>query len=260
MKSRHPAGSFCWFELGTTDQNGAKAFYGALFDWTADDTPMDEGTVYTIFKLAGEDVGAAFTLPEVVLGGGARPHWLPYVAVDNVDASLEQAASLGATVLQAGLDVGDFGRMGTLQDPTGAVLAVWEARSHAGVGAATGPGTAGWVELSSPDQAAAGAFYSALFGWEMTTGKDHKPAAAGDYFHILHNGKLIGGVVPSEHRDPTSPARWVVYFSAASCEKATAQAVSLGARPLVDTISIGADGVISVIADPQDAVFAIHQS
>ena len=36
----HKPGSFCWLELGTTDQNAAKKFYGALFGWTPEDTPM----------------------------------------------------------------------------------------------------------------------------------------------------------------------------------------------------------------------------
>jgi predicted enzyme related to lactoylglutathione lyase len=30
----HAPGAFCWVELGTTDQNAAKEFYGKLFGWT----------------------------------------------------------------------------------------------------------------------------------------------------------------------------------------------------------------------------------
>ena len=40
---KYPAGSFCWIELGTTDQNAAKAFYGSLFGWTVNDFPMGLG-------------------------------------------------------------------------------------------------------------------------------------------------------------------------------------------------------------------------
>lgn len=259
MPQPHPPGTFCWFELGTTDQSSAKLFYGALFGWTAEDSPMGEGHVYTIFKLNGRDVGAAYTLMPNLIKQGVGPHWLPYVAVESVDQSLQRAASLGGTVLQAGFDVGDFGRMGTLQDPTGAVLAVWEAKSHAGVGATSGAGAAVWVELSSPDQDAAMNFYTQLFGWTMTAGKSGLPPAPGDYAHILCGDRMIGGVVPSSHRDPATPPHWVTYFSVPDCERYTARAVSLGARPLVDTMSIGDDGWISNLADPQGAVFAIHQ-
>lgn len=259
MNPRHPAGTFCWFELGTTDQTSAKLFYGALFGWGSDDTPMGDGASYTIFRMAGADVAAAFTLQDAMVKQGVTPNWLAYVAVDSADDALARATALGGTVLQAGFDVGDFGRMGTIQDPTGAVLAVWEARSHAGVGMTSGTGTAGWVELSSPDQERASNFYTELFGWQMTAGKDHTPAVAGEYFHILHGGRLIGGVVPASHRDPATPPHWLVYFSVPNCERYTAKAVALGARPLVDTMSIGADGWVSVLADPQGAVFAVHQ-
>ena len=39
-------GSFCWFELATSDQNAAKSFYSNLFGWVINDVPMGqyEGT------------------------------------------------------------------------------------------------------------------------------------------------------------------------------------------------------------------------
>jgi predicted enzyme related to lactoylglutathione lyase len=48
---KHPAGSFCWIELHTTDQNAAKSFYGSLFGWEAHDNPMGPNDFYTEFKL-----------------------------------------------------------------------------------------------------------------------------------------------------------------------------------------------------------------
>ena len=59
---KHTPGSFCWIELGTTDQNAAKNFYGKLFGWEANDMPMGPNGVYTIFKLAGRDAAAGATL------------------------------------------------------------------------------------------------------------------------------------------------------------------------------------------------------
>ena len=37
---KHPAGNFCWFELGTSDQAGAKEFYTQLFGWNFEDQPL----------------------------------------------------------------------------------------------------------------------------------------------------------------------------------------------------------------------------
>ena len=53
-----PTGSFCWFELATTDQAAAKSFYTALFSWTVDDSPIGADEFYSMFKLGGKDTGA----------------------------------------------------------------------------------------------------------------------------------------------------------------------------------------------------------
>ena len=60
-------GAFCWYELGTTDPDGAKAFYGPLFGWSPVDIPMgpDLGA-YTIFRLDGRVVFELKALPESV--------------------------------------------------------------------------------------------------------------------------------------------------------------------------------------------------
>lgn len=58
----HKPGSFCWVELGTSDQQAAKHFYGQLFGWSAVDMPMGPDEFYTMFKLNGRDVAAAYKL------------------------------------------------------------------------------------------------------------------------------------------------------------------------------------------------------
>ena len=59
---RHPAGAFCWVELGTTDVDAAKSFYGGLFGWTPEDMPMGPDQNYTMLKLAGLELGAMYAL------------------------------------------------------------------------------------------------------------------------------------------------------------------------------------------------------
>ncbi len=56
--TQHAPGTFCWPELGTTDQAGAKAFYTSLFGWTFKDSPMGPDEIYTIFQLDGRDCAA----------------------------------------------------------------------------------------------------------------------------------------------------------------------------------------------------------
>src|SRR5262249_56063981 len=80
---KHASGNFCWFELGTSDQNAAKEFYVGLFGWGFKDSPLppEMGGVYTTLTKDGKDVGALYQLgPQME---GVPPHWMPYVAVPS---------------------------------------------------------------------------------------------------------------------------------------------------------------------------------
>src|SRR5436190_529780 len=130
----HVPGSFCWFELATTDQAAAKRFYGSLFGWSSNDFPMGPDGVYTMFQLNRQDVGAAYTLKREQQSQGIPPHWMLYIAVDNADKTGTQAAEVGGKLCAPAFDVVDVGRMAVISDPTGAVFAVWQAKKHKGVG------------------------------------------------------------------------------------------------------------------------------
>src|SRR5437588_732659 len=127
---KHPAGSFCWIELGTTDQNGAKSFYGTVFGWAVNDFPMGPNESYTMFQLDGRDAAACYTLRPDQKEHGVPSHWMIYVSVDDADKTVSRATELGGKVLAGPFDVFDFGRMAVIQDPTGATFSVWQPKSH----------------------------------------------------------------------------------------------------------------------------------
>jgi predicted enzyme related to lactoylglutathione lyase len=115
-------GVFSWNELMTTDVAAAKAFYGALFGWTAQDMPMESADrAYTMLKLGDKEVGGLMAIPPQAQG--CPPHWGCYVTVADADASARKAESLGAKILVPPTDIPGVGRFFVLQDPQGAVLA-----------------------------------------------------------------------------------------------------------------------------------------
>ena len=73
-------GTFSWTDLSTPDAEASKAFYGGLFGWTFEDSPIPEGGVYVMAKLGGRSVGAMFESSE------RHPAWASYVTVDDADA------------------------------------------------------------------------------------------------------------------------------------------------------------------------------
>jgi uncharacterized protein len=255
---KHKPGSFCWIELTTTDQIAAKAFYSSLFGWQVNDIPMGPDGVYTIFKLQGGDVSAACTLRPDQRSQGVPPHWMIYIAVDGADASATRAAQVGGKVLAPAFDVMDVGRMAVLQDPTGATFCVWQAKRSIGITVTGVDGTLCWADLSTPDQARSGKFYSDLFGWKLTGDTDDDPPSG--YVHIQNGEDYIGGISPAAHRDPRTPPHWLPYFQTSNCDATATRAKQLGAKFYLEPMTMENVGRFAVLADPQGAVFAIFQS
>ena len=44
-RTRHSPGTFSWVDLGTTDLDGATAFYEGLLGWDHEDNPIGDGQV-----------------------------------------------------------------------------------------------------------------------------------------------------------------------------------------------------------------------
>jgi uncharacterized protein len=252
---KHPAGSFCWVELATTDQNAAKKFYTALFGWSVDDSPMGPDDFYTMFKLSGRNAGAAYTMRKEQRAQGVPPNWMLYIAVGNADQSVAKAAQAGGTVHAPAFDVMEVGRMAVLQDPTGAVFSLWQPKSHHGIGI-SGDNTFCWADLSTPDPERATKFYGDLFGWQLS--KDGKDLSG--YIHIKNGEHFIGGIPPAKHRNPNAPPHWLVYFQVADVEAATAKAGQLGGKILMPARKMENVGTWSIVADPQGAVFSLFKS
>jgi uncharacterized protein len=256
--TKHTPGSFCWIELATTDPAAAKRFYGDLFDWAAEDMPMEDGSSYTMLRLRGKNVGALYRLDKEREGAGIPPHWFTYVAVKSADESTKKAASLGATVVAEPFDVMDVGRMSVLRDPTGAHFAVWEPRKHQGTGLVGEPGAHCWTELMTPDTKKAGNFYSSLFGWKRDEMKTTEPRV--QIYTVFKNGDTpAGGMMALTPDMGPIPANWLVYFATRDVNAVADRVKKLGGKIMVPPTDIPDVGRFSVVQDPQGAVFAFLQ-
>jgi predicted enzyme related to lactoylglutathione lyase len=116
---------FVHVELNTTDPAKAKSFYGSLFDWTLEDTDMGGGMIYTLIKV-GEGTGGGLMKHPMP---GAPSTWIPYVLVSDVAASTKKAKSAGGTIIKDVSEVPNMGSFSIIQDPTGAVIGLWETKA-----------------------------------------------------------------------------------------------------------------------------------
>ena len=243
-------GTFCWADLGTPDAAAAKRFYTSLFGWTAEDRPMGPDAYYTMLQLDGRAVAALYQQEPAQQGVPA--HWLSYISVASANEVARRAKELGGTALMDPFDVLDVGRMAMVQDPAGAVVALWEPRSHAGAAIAGEPGSICWNELATTDTARAGRFYTSLLGWAA----EARAMGATAYTTFTDQGAPRGGMMAIAPSWGRVPPHWLVYFAVSDVEGQTALAQSLGGSVRMPPADAPGVGRFSVLADPQGAVFA----
>lgn len=253
----HTPGTFSWPELATTDQKGAVSFYRSLFGWDLNEQPLGPTETYSMFQMRGKEVGAAYNMRPEERQSGAPPHWNAYVTIANVDEAVKRAQELGAKVFAPPFDVMDAGRMAILQDPTGAVFQLWQAKKHIGAKILNEPGALCWTELATRDTKAAEKFYTQLFGWTAKTGGVGTPM---EYTEFSNQGQAGIGMMPMPAQVPARvPAYWMPYFQVADCDASAAKARELGASITVPPMDVPNVGRFAVISDPQGAMFAIFK-
>jgi len=119
------ANPFVHIELNTTDPAKAKAFYGALLDWKLEDMDMGGGMIYTMIGV-GEGTGGGMMKHPMP---GAPSLWIPYILVSDVAGSTQKAKDAGGTIIKDVSEVPNMGSFSIIQDPTGGVIGLWQAKA-----------------------------------------------------------------------------------------------------------------------------------
>jgi len=112
---------FCHIELPTTDLDRASRFYSELFGWSFSPIP---GLEYQIFNAPGGAIGGGVQKVQKV---PANPGYHSYVEVEDIDAVLKKAESLGGKIVQPKQPLPDasWGATGVLETEDGFQLGLW---------------------------------------------------------------------------------------------------------------------------------------
>ncbi len=252
-KTEYPHGDFCWTDLATTDAAAAKKFYTSLFGWQYTDMPAGADMTYTVCTLGGKAVAGLYAMNKEMLSRGVPPHWLPHVNVLNVDETTKRATKNGAKMIREPFDAMDAGRLSIFHDPTGAVIAMWQAKKQIGAQVVNEPGTMCWNELSTTDVEAAGNFYRATFGWntspmDMGGGRTYTIFKAGDV--------QVGGMMALGPQMKGVPPHWLTYFAVTDCEGTAKKVTEHGGHLLVPPTDVPNVGRFAAAQDGQHASFA----
>ncbi|MEZ4322158.1 MAG: VOC family protein [Myxococcota bacterium] len=246
-------GRFCWHDLMTTKPDAGREFYGALLGWTFTQEDMGEGGPYTMIHDGTEATGGIVKMSE---DDGLPSHWMLYVTVDDCEAAVAKAKSLGGACHVGPLDIPGTGRFAVLADDQGAYFSVIALKNE---GAEKGPdarpanGQFCWYTVAVGDPAKAKAFYGALFGWEcleMSMGGDAKSEV------FKRNGLPIAGIGPLNGA-PT--AYWSTAIAVDDLDAKHEKAIGLGATGLMPPMDLGTMGRMSLITDPAGATITLFQ-
>lgn len=249
----HAPGSFCYAELGTSDQQRAGTFYQALFDWGRLDQDLGDFGVYTQFTHGGRICAAMYQLTPDQTNQGMVSQWFQYVTVDDADRAAARAAELGGSVLAGPLEVMEHGRMAVLRAADQSVFCVWQPRATGGVQVRDEAGTMCWNELITGELGTARAFYGGMFDW-----RTRESLVAGRPYTVCYlEEQSVAGMLDLPADMVDVPNHWLVYFAVEECDAVVRRTVELGGRALVEPTDLPTVGRFAVLQDPCDGIFGV---
>jgi uncharacterized protein len=229
------ADRFCRYELRTTDQAAARAFY--------------DGVVGADLWQPCISIAA---LPERAAALGAPSHWLGHIGVNDVEVMVNRFLEKGAQRLGPTRTGGNGASVAALRDPFGTVL---------GLSSETDAPAASpivWHLMISTNGARAFACYADLFGW-TTTEQPEPDENKGNHqlFSWYPDGDAVGAMTDLA-RVPGIHTHWLFFFRVPDIERAVSQVRALGGFALKPVRTAGGN-MVAPCDDPQGAAFGLYQ-
>ena len=259
----NPEGSFIWYELMTPDPDASKAFYDAVVGWDIEaQSSVPGGAVdyRMITRSDGGNAGGMLKLDPAMQDHGARPMWLGYLYVNDVDARVAAITAAGGKVLMPPHDAPGIGRFAMVTDPVGVPFYLMKPTPPADnpdassdVFSVDQPQHIRWNELATTDPDGMTAFFTHHFGWSQEGEMDMGPM--GKYQFLHHDGMRIGAVMPKMPQAPMS--MWTYYIGVDDIDRAAKAVTDGGGTIHHGPIEIpGGEYSLSGM-DPQGASFGL---
>lgn len=258
--SSNHGGGFIWYELMSPDPEASKAFYDAVVGWDIGPAVQEFNGYRMINRGDGKAAGGVLPLTDEMKQHGARPTWLGYIHVADMDQSVASIEQSGGKTYIAPFDIPNVGRVAMVADPSGAPFYIMkpippanDPNAQSDVFSVDQPQHIRWNELSSDDQDGAIDFYSRHFGWVQDGA--FAMGEMGDYKFIFANGVRIGAVMRKPPQLPVS--MWTYYIGVDDIDRAI-EAVKNGGGQIFHGPNEIPGGEYTLNGmDPQGAAFAL---
>jgi uncharacterized protein len=128
---RPAVGTINWTDLTVPNAEEVRDFYAEVVGWKPEPLSMGD---YSDFVMATPESGTpvAGVCHARGTNAGLPAQWLVYITVEDVDRSAARCIELGGKVLAGPKGTGDKGRYCVIQDPAGAVAALYAPPAPAG--------------------------------------------------------------------------------------------------------------------------------
>jgi uncharacterized protein len=247
------SGKFVWYDQMSHDMKASATFYKNVIGWSLVANAMNDSP-YTVLAVGETVVGGLMPIPEDAAKMGAKPAWMGYIGVDDVDAYAGKVKAAGGAIHRPPTDIPNVGRFAVASDPTGAGFLLFKGQGEAAPAPAAGKaGHFGWRELHAGDRETAFAFYSRLFGWTKGAPFDMGPMGIYQLFDI--DGQSAGGMMTKTAQTPV--AHWLYYINVDSADAAAARVKANGGTVLNGPIQVPTGQWVVQALDPQGAAFGL---
>lgn len=254
-------GSFIWYELMTTDAAAAGSFYSAVVKGWSFGQPVAADVEYRMIQRSdGGNAGGVLTLKPEMTAGGARPAWLGYIHVNDVDATVAAIKRQGGQAMMEPWDQPGVGRLALVTDPQGAPFYLMDPippendpNAVSDAFSVDQPQHVRWNELSTSDPDAAVDFYTRNFGWTQEGAMDM--GEFGQYRFVQKDGVGIGAIMPKMAEMPATV--WSYYIGVDDIDQAVAAINDNGGKILNGPMEIPGGEFALFGMDPQGAAFGL---
>jgi hypothetical protein len=241
-------GKFVWADLVTDDALAAQKFYAALFGWKF----YDYGG-YLIGMNDDRPMCGMFQRPRPA-DQSAKPRWLGYISVSNVERAKEAVTKAGGRVLAPPQKMPKRGEQAVFADPEGALFGVVKSSTGDPEDFLAAPGDWIWIQLMSRDALKAAEFYRAVSGYEIVANTQSNGLS--DYV-LTSKGYARATVRTIRTEDEKVRPTWLAFVRVRNVGESLAKAKELGGKVLIEPKPELFDGKVALIADPTGAAIGI---
>lgn len=253
-RSSTPVGAPCWADLWTSDVEGSRRFYSALFGWTAQEPAAEFGGYWMFDRDGAPTAGGMGPMGDMQ----ADNRWKPYFCTDDIDGTIKRAQAAGAVCEGGAMPVADLGVQAVLTDAVGAQFGLWQPGTFGGFAVVGEPGAPSWFEFHTHDHGTAVAFYRELFGYDVVTVSDTDEFRYST-FRVPGSDEDLGGLADSRQWLAPGHDHWAIYWHVADARASAERVQELGGA-----VTHGPDdtpyGVLASATDPAGAPFKLRQA